>query len=477
MASKKPTIQVRFSAAPRQLDAPRRVLMIGSLGAAGTATADTPYVANDEQDAGDLVGVSEINPAVKAWFDANLQSTYELSVMGWSTAGHTANTWTVTIPAGIATQAGAQVWRFGDHAINVDITKDDDQDAVATKAVAALTASDAPLAAAIGANANDVEITSTHLGLVTQQIPVSVDLYRDRGELGVPGISQPTVVNNATGSGSPTFSSSKLEDAYDLYLFAPRATAWLDAVDTWLEAGWQKRNNFAHAISALAGTESAMEALGTTRNDRHLTVVGLSNAPVFELTGAVRVLAGIVEQMDEQGTPNISGQGVPIAIPPPTIAHDADTLLDAGITPLTFARRSVAMVRTVANYRETSTGSEDLSQFDLGAVLALAEMGDRIVALGAKHMGKAMVEDGTPLTPRVAKNAISEGQLLGEGRELLKALWREAVIKGASEDQIAQALTSIARTNADGQDTGFAMQFDPELVRHMVLFNVLTRYR
>lgn len=477
MASKVPSVSVRFEAAKKALEGPAQVLVLGPIGAGGTASPGTVFKVIDEADTAAMVGDSEINDAVALWFDANLQQRYDLYVLGYDTTGWAANTWKITVAAGTAAASGTINIRFGEHHVPVAVAKDDDQDAVATKITAALTASQAPLAAVVnGVNANEVDITSDYVGLHTQRIPLSVDLYRDRGELGVDGITT-SITNNADGSGEPAFSATPITEAYDWYLHTFRGTAYLDALETHLQARWDQKNDFAHAVLALAGSPSSVTTFGDARNDAHHTYVGISDAPMFELSAAVAFLDGVERQIRSENKPNISGQRMTLPRMPvfPT-ALDVEALLDAGVTPLRSQRSTVLAVRAVANKRENDVGAEDLRQYDLGAVLALREIGTRLVLWATDQLGKGIVADGTPLTPRLVSSTTSEGRLRGTAVEVLKGLWRDAVIFAPAEDALDGVLSSVQPVQSGGILTGFELIFDPELVRAVTNLDIFVRF-
>lgn len=475
--SKLPTVQVRFRAAPRALDAPARALLIGPLETTGTATADTPVRIVNGSDGAAFFGSSEMQDAIDLWFQSRASRDIELWAMGVDASTWTANTWEVTF-TGTATASGTTVFRFGEYTVNLDIAKDDDQNAVATKFAAALTASIAPVAGVVdGVNLNQVNVTSAYLGAHTQRFPLSFDLYRDRGERGVAGVTA-AIVNNADATGTPTFSSANLVEAYDYYLSPFRLTGWLDAVETWLDAGWEDRNNFAVHLVPLADTQANLVTFGDARQDKHTSYLPISNAPLFELSAAVAYLDAIARQQEGEGTANISGQRMPVPLLPAfTVALDGATLLDNGLTAIRAVRTTVTIVRAVVSYRENDQGAEDLVQFDLGIVLALAEYGNRLASYGESIQGKAIVADNTPLTPVTAKKAITENQVLGDVREINKQAWREAIIYAESEDAVSSVVTAITVTEDAGRKTGFQVDLDPELVRAVLFFGVLVQYR
>jgi phage tail sheath gpL-like len=478
MANKTPTVSVRFVAAPRALDAPQRALLIGPKNTGGTATTNTPTKIVDAADGAALFGTSEMQDAIALWFRSRALQGIELYGMGVDLSAGTGQAWTATFTATAAEESGTMVFRFGNYVLNFSVTEGDDEDAIATAFAAAVTASELPLTAAVdGVNTNEVDLVTTYKGAHGARFPISFDLYRDRGERGVAGVSV-VIAAGTAGLGDPTFSSTAILDDFQYYLTPFRTTAWLDALEVWLTAGWDDRNNFARGITALAGSQASIVTFGDARNDKHMHYVDISNAPIFELSACVAELDAILRQTELEGTANISGQAMPLPLMPPfTVAHVSETVLDVGVSHLRSVRTSVTVTRAVMSYREADGGAEDLVQFDLGTVQALAELGDRLAAYGQTVLGKAIVAEGTPLTPLVARKAITTAGIRAEVQELLKAASREALIFGASDADIAAVVTSIEVSEEAGIKNGFDLILDPEIVRHVTVFDALVQYR
>ncbi len=177
------------------------MLLLGPLGPGGTAAAGKTFKVINEANTRQMVGKSDINDAVKLWFLAGLQQQYDLHVLPHDTNGWTPNSWTLTV-TGTAAESGTLNFRYGGYYIPVAVVKDDAQNTIAGKLAAAITAANVPLVAA--ATDNQVFITAEYVGLHTQRFPLSVDLYRDRGELGIDGVNV-AVTNDENGSGEPAF--------------------------------------------------------------------------------------------------------------------------------------------------------------------------------------------------------------------------------------------------------------------------------
>lgn len=478
-----PSASILFEAAKKALSSPQRVLILAPIGPGGEAEPNQPFQVITEADTARLVGASEAREAVKLWFAANLQNQYDLFVLGYDTEGWTPNDWTITAGIGTALSSASLNVRLGDYHVPVAVNKGNTEGDIAAQVATAINAAPGvPFTAEVNAaNVNQVDVTCDYVGLHTQRIPVSVDLYRDRGELGVDGITV-DVVNQATGSGEPLLPTEGPAfplsgNSFDWYLHPFRGVGYLDKLEEHLQNRWDSHNDFAHAITALAGSESTVTAFGATRNDRHHTYVAGSDAPITELSAAVAFLDGVERQAREQGKPNISGQGMVITRMPsfPT-GLDSELVLKAGVTALRSQRATVLAVRAVANRRRNDDGAADLTTYDLGAVLALREIGNRLARWTVTQLGKGIVADGVPLSTRMIAETTSPGRLRGGVVEVLKGLWRDAIIFAKSETDVDQVLSSIEPTKAGGIDTGFELVFNADLVRNVTNLNLFVRY-
>lgn len=471
-----PTVNVRFAFADVGLEQPARALLIAPIAADGNGTANTPAKISSVADASDHFGMSDGLEAARRWFRLGLQSELELWAFGIDATGFTANTWAVTA-TGTAARAGINVVRLGDAVVNVALAKDDTAANAATKMAAAITASLAPFSAAVnGVIAEQVDITSDYVGTHIARTPVSVDLFRDRGETGVEGMSW-AVVNNADATGAPTIlnATNLAQQAYLWYLNAFQGTAWLDSLETWLENRWEIANNYAHALTSISGSQTDAIALGSVRNDKHIAYIAASDAWEYELQTAISTLRAILDESAERG-PGIGGIGTVLPMNALTQNLDAQALLEAGVTPLRVVATTVATVRLVNNRRTNEEGAQDQRFFDLGAVLRVRELGDRLVALLAPKLGDAIVQDGVALSPNVARNSTSVARLTSEVSALLVDAVKDGILD-ATEETAANALQSISVLETGGIKTGFALLFDPRIVQNVTQIDALVSLR
>ena len=474
-----PTNSVRFRFANLALEGAERLMLMGPIGTGGTATSNTPYKITSVAVAQDLFGASQVVDATRIWFASRLAADRELWAFGFDDTGWAANTWTLTAAAGTATAGGTLVLRFGDYTIPVTILKGDDEDAVAAAIDAAVSArTDVPATAA--AVANVVTLTSGYLGLEANRIPVSIDLYGDRGELGVPGVSV-TVANNDAGSGEPgALDSTNLAEVYDFWAHANQGTAFLDSLEEFLDSQWDQKNNYARAIKSIFGTDqAAVVALTDSRNDQHHTYIPQKNAPYFELSQAVRVWVEALKVLDRPaGAGGFRSQSIPLPGNPPTEPNfDSEAMLQAGQSPLRVSRNGAArIVRLVGNRRENDEGVEDLRLFDFAAYVRVRELGRRMVAENARHLDKGIIAVGQVPAARVAAEMIDEEQY----RLAFVAVFTQAAADGLITrldpnqpfDPTA-VIASITKKMDGGIQTGFDMIVNPEVVQNVVELETL----
>lgn len=471
-----PGVNLRFELADISLAQPRRALLIGGIGTGGTAPANMPTKLLSSDDAAAFFGADQAADAAKRFFAVGLQTVYELWGFGVSTASWTANTWALTV-AGTATRADTLYIRVGNWVIPVLVAEGDTSSAVATKIAAALNASAAPVSAAVdGVNSSEVDVTSTYVGTPSRRIPLSVNLYRDRGEPGVPGISV-SVVNNANATGDPgSLTTTNLgNQPFDWYLHAFHTTAWLDALNGWIAGRWAQANNYAHALTVVRGTQSAAVTLAAARNDPHHSYVAGVDAPEYELETAINVLRAVEDEIQERG-PGIGGINTKVSMAVPTVNVDAAVVLDAGAIPLRVTTAETRMVRVVGNRRKNAEGAQDLRLFDLAAILRTRELGERLVALLAEQLGKGLVQDGVALSPSVAAYTTSVLRLQGEVVALLVDAVKDGILD-ATEDSARQVLSSIEVLEVGGIRTGFSLVFDPRIVQNVAEIQALANLR
>lgn len=473
-----PTISVRFALAQLALELPARALLIAPKGSGGTATVDTPTKLTTAQQAADFFGASSGQEAAERWFTLGLQSNFELWGFAVDATGWTANTWEITA-SGTATAAGTNVLRLGDTVINVDIAKSATAAAAATAMAAAITAADTPFGAVVnGGVPEQVDITSDYVGAHAQRFHVSVDLYNDRGELGVDGLTWSAVTNNADSTGNPTTltTTNLTAQPYLWYLNFSTTTSWLDSIETWLEDRWENANNYAHGITAVNDTQANTAGVGTPRNDEHMHFLGASDAPEFELQSAIASLRAVEDERADQDGITIRGVNTTLKMNAPTVTLDATTLLTAGITPIYPVGTQAKAVRMVSNRRKDDASATDLRFFALSAMLRTRTLGDRLTALLTPHLGDNLVSDDSALSPNIARNSTSLAKLESEVRALLKQAAKDAIID-ATQETAAAVLTGITTITEGGIKTGFSINLNPTLVQGITELKALATLR
>jgi len=472
--SKVPSASVLFRLADAALEQPQSVLLIAPISSAGTGTPDTPTRVLDSEQGAAFFGESDGVAAVARFFELAMQADFDLYAFGVDASTWTTNTWEVTI-TGTSTKAGTNYWRFGSYQLPVGVPTGTSNTAHATLLAAALAASDLPLTAVVdGVNANQVNITSTDGGEHIARTPLSVDLYAERGESGVAGVSF-EIVNNADATGSPTFDSTNIVQDHTWYLHPFHSTSWFDDIEEWLVDRWEN-SQFPHAITARNDTSSATVTLFDARNDFHSSYVAAANAPEWEIETAINMLNAI------QGTINTRGETVPqtidllLTMNRPTIVYDKATLLDAGAIPLRAAGSSTFAIRVVTNRRKTDGGQEDLRVFGIDARLRVRVLGRRLGGYLALQLDKAIVDDVAPLSPGVALHAISLDTIRAEISQLVDQAIRDAVIDLPLADA-ATVIQTVELITEGGIKTGFNVRLNPRIVQNSTTLSALVSLR
>lgn len=303
--------------------------------------------------------------------------------------GATARVDTVTFTA--ATAAGTLVRYLNGEVISIPVAAGDTGAQIATRFAAAIYAGyvrfskrmqwtvTATVAGAV------VTLTARHSGTVGNQFRLDAGLAGD--EIDPPGVTA-TVANTTPGAGDVDLAAAlALLNARDAdwitSAFAATATQ-LDVVKTFLSNSGGGRwaptvQKGGHYTTAMSGSLATLTTFGATRNDAHVSVVGLSNYPhpIWCVNAAINAviarsknLAASITEAIEISRPlrTLALEGIR---PPKTDVdrwNDADrnTLYRNGIAGLTVDRDgTVRIERVVTTYQTAPSGVADATFLDV----------------------------------------------------------------------------------------------------------------
>lgn len=465
-----PNTSVSLGFAPLAGDNTESALLVAEIGADGEGTANRPERVTSATQAAEYFGTSQGTRAAALWFTLGLGQNIDLYAFGLDATDWTTNTWTLTV-SGTASQSGTLFLRLGSDAIAVSVASGDDQFEAATAIDAAITAADTPFSSSLTDGV--VTVTSQHVGVAANRIDVSVDKYRDRGERGIPGLTV-LVANKATATGTPSsLVTTHLEDSNHSWLLHNNpTTAFLDSLATWSDVRWSRGNRIYSLLAFASGTTSAFTSVVDTRNDNTHAYLSSADSPAYELEFVVAQLRAIKDEQAERGTVPIATQGRRLPVAAPTAILDPNTILQAGGSPYRSVRGRPTSVRVVNSRRANDLDQEDLRFFDIGIVLAVRELLDRVEAALDTHRGRVILESPA-VNAAQAKFVTSEASITALVQNVLIQAWRDALLSGADEATLRTYLSSVRLIEEGGIVTGFRLQLDPRAVSLVTTLSAL----
>lgn len=350
-----------------------RVLVVGIMLSAGSATADACQQVTSDAQAVALFGEgSQAAAMVKA---AKLHNPL---VELWATgvdedAGGTAATGTLTF-TGTATEAGTIPFYVAGRRIPIAIAKGDGASDAAAKlntAINALTRLPVTSGVALGV----VTTTCRWKGASGNDVDLRVGYYP--GEVVPAGLSVAVVAMSA-GATDPSLAGAiaglPADTKFDTWAIpfaeATTTTAIVDELDARAGAA---RGIPGQAFGVFRGIYSATAAIGAALNSESLTIFGAAAtvpAPTWELAASVAAIdSGVLDL-------NIARKGMIVrdALPPsPGAEFDAierNLLLQTGISTFTVENGRLLIERTITTY-QTTQGAADTSYLDIGTRRAL----------------------------------------------------------------------------------------------------------
>lgn len=456
-----------------------RCVMFAEVGPSGTATPQTLIKIQSEAQGRGLLGSSQGSEAIGVWFSSALQTlreTVELYVYTLDAAGWTANTWTTT-HAGTTTAGGINVWRFGPHVVLVSQAKGADATAQRDAFVFAINDADIPLTAVAGVGAGETTLTSVHLGVAAGRTPLTVNLYPQLAETGVPGATEPAILNNADATGVPAVlvqaDIDKIRTVTNQYWLGNVAvSAWLDSIDAGLQPGWDQINNYTWYLSSYVTPDiSTFVALTGSRNDKHMSVFAQENAPHYELDTAVRLLGTIIQERADFGFAN------PPLVEVPIIGMQPGTLLFEPSGPATgpindaggmshYSASGAAICPVFRALRdENDLGATDLTETTGSAILARRRILEAVGDILRARVGDLSRPDGVNL----GKRNISAQALRDLVSTQLQQLASDGQIFATQEDaaNLVESVVAIVTANIiTGFDVTYNGQVTQPTLRH-----------
>jgi len=419
-------------------------LIIAQKLAAGTAVVDTPVLVLSESKAITLFGQgSHAHLMSKVALDNNRTiPLYVIPVADHGSAAKATGKLDVTVTTA---EAGTLHLYIAGQKVQVAVSAGDTADDIAAAIVAAITAApDLPVTAAVnGVNANEVDLTAKNGGTLGNGIDLQLNYF---GEVG--GEETPTGVTVAitamsSGATDPDLSNAvaamgDTEYDYGAWAFTDATNlnligAELDDSDT---GRWgQFRQLYGHWFTSKIDSLSNLVTFGGTRNDQHVSVLGLASmpSPVWEVAAALMsVAAGSLSVRPRNPISKVALKG----ILGPKAADRFDgtersTLLNNGIAAAVVNDQGEVVLDVCATtYQTDSQGNDDDSYHEVQTPATNQALMRLWKARSQKYQEFSLVGDDKKLRAGVEKVTTAK-KVVGD---VFIGGYREAIRNGWCED-------------------------------------------
>jgi phage tail sheath gpL-like len=383
---------------------PNRILIIAQMLAAGTATPNVPFQADN------LVGVQNRcgrGSHAALMFEAELRITDTIET--WilplaDAAGGVAATGTVAI-GGAPTAAGTLNLYLAADRVQVAVSATDTPTTIATALAAAINANaDLPVTAT--SSAGTVTLAARNKGTLGNDVDLRVNYY-PLSETTPAGLTV-TVTAMAGGTGDPSIAAGLAaigETQYNTILMGLSDATNMALIETELDARWGPlRQNDGRVHTAVRGTVGSLNTYASTRNSPHVVAwsveQGGSPSPVWEhaaIWGTICAfnLGGIDPARPVQ---TLVGTGLlPASQEKRFTRAERNNLLSYGLaTYIANPGGELAAERAVTMYTQNASGIVDPSYRDVETMYTLSYLRYSVRArIAQKFPRHKLANDGT----------------------------------------------------------------------------------
>ena len=372
-----PFVRFEVNAGQSPYQSNQRLVLLGQMTTAGTATADVPLVVSQNEDG--LFGPGSMLASMykMARAQAPFQEIWAIPLA--DVAGATAAVGSITCAA--PTTSTSIVVYVGGYRITFPVNELMLNTDVANAMVAAINVCpDIIVSAAIdGTTASKVNVTALNKGTLGNTIRIETRLYADDGDAADTLL---TIVQPANGAGDPSITnaiSNMGDDQWDWIVMPYCTGALLTQLETWLDARWGPMSQrYGHNISAYSGSAGTVQAFTSSRNSWHSSIMPCNNAPQPTYLWAAAV-GGVVAQ-HLQTPPELSRplQTLPLTgiLPPKNVADQwsvvqRQSFYYAGASGYIVQDGSVEIDRLITTYQRNAWGSPDQSWLDINTIAQL----------------------------------------------------------------------------------------------------------
>ncbi len=366
--------EVNSGASPYQ--SIQRLVLIGQKLSGGTALADTPVLVSDGEDG--LFGAGSMLAAMYKIARQNAPFQEIWAVPLADAVGSTKAAGTITVAGAPITTAGSIILYVGGLRISVPVNTVMTNANIATAIAAAVNACPAIQVVATVASAV-VTLTANNAGSLGNTIKVLSKYYADDGNLGNTLL---TIVQPTGGAGDPSITTAlgNMGDGQWDWIVMPYCVSGLiGEIDSYLTSRWGPLSQtYGHCITAMNGSAGTVQALTSTLNSWHVSVMPTYNAPhpiYLWAAGFGSVAAEHLQDAPELSRPLqslvVKGLLAPVNVADRWSVVQRQSFYYAGASGYTVQGSAVAIDRLTTTYQRNVWGSPDQSWLDVNTIAQL----------------------------------------------------------------------------------------------------------
>lgn len=387
----------------------QRTLILGQMKAAGTATANTPFLATGPAAVKAACGAGSQIALMYAQYYAQDSFGECWLAPQLDDAAAVVATGTVAI-TGTATAAGTFSLYIAGNVVSVAVTSGTTAAAVATSLVTAINGNpDNPVAAT--ASTGTITLTADNKGPAGLEIDLRMNYLGSLGGEATPAGLTVTITQMAGGTQNPTTALSTTlanlgAHPFDFIVCPYTDTASLNALATFLNDttgrwSWQQQV-YGGVFTAIRGTAATLQTFGAARNDYTMSGMGFFDSPTPAWLWAADLAGACAVSL--RADPALPLQELTLNVQPPPIGSRflpsvRNSLLFSGVS--TFyvsAANQVVIDRMITFWQLNAAGGADITWLNTETPYSLMDIvRDMRAYLQATYGRKKLVADGTSI--------------------------------------------------------------------------------
>ncbi|NEV79280.1 phage tail protein [Rhodopseudomonas sp. BR0C11] len=380
-----PLFYAEVNAGQSPYQGPSRTLLIGQKLSTGSATVNVPIILSGDPQS--LVGAGSMLAEMAVWARQN-HPFGEIWMLPLADPSGAAQTWTITIAAGLAGKSGTLPVYLGGEKVSIGVAATDSTSDAATNLAAEINKGytkfgrslSFPVTAAAASNV--VTLTSRHVGALMAKFSVLKDLVGDEGSLQ----QYLTIATGTSGTGVPTLGTAlaALGDMEFDYICSPYAdTTSLDVIKDFLggtSGRWSPiQQLYGHYCTVMFDSYANLASFGAGRNDPNVSILGVVDSPSPPWRWAAAYGARIASDKNLGGEVD---QAYRISLPVQTLdlvgirppqsrvnwfsITQRNTLYQDGISGFKVAADGTVMLdRVITTYLTNAYGQPDITWLDI----------------------------------------------------------------------------------------------------------------